>query len=233
MKRINWGYVQEYIDFGNKYISLRDIAKRFNIAISSVSRARKLGYISFKITEYSPRYVDATEVIRLYKEENYSVEKIAEKMNFKVRTIKRCLRRYGHIAGRRARTRICPVCNKKFKIRYRKQKHCSRNCAFLMRGIKRRKEILSGKIVSTRRIKRFLEEESGHRCMLCGVAEWNREYLPLILDHINGNSEDNRLENVRLICSNCDSQLPTYKSKNKNSSRKHRKKYYDQYKRES
>jgi len=38
--------------------------------------------------------------------------------------------------------------------------------------------------------------------------------MPLILDHINGINNDNRIENLRFVCSNCDTQLPTYKSKN-------------------
>lgn len=47
--------------------------------------------------------------------------------------------------------------------------------------------------------------------------------IPLVLDHINGKSSDNNLENLRLVCGNCDMQLPTYKSKNKNSERRKRK----------
>ena len=42
------------------------------------------------------------------------------------------------------------------------------------------------------------------------------------MDHIDGNSENNRLDNLRLICSNCDMQLPTYKAKNKGKGRKDR-----------
>lgn len=56
-----------------------------------------------------------------------------------------------------------------------------------------------------------------YRCGCCGIGpEWQGNPMPLILDHINGINNDNRLENLRFVCSNCDSQLPTYKSKNKN-----------------
>lgn len=36
--------------------------------------------------------------------------------------------------------------------------------------------------------------------------QWNGKKLPLILDHLSGNSCDNRAENLRLLCPNCDSQ---------------------------
>ncbi|SDY38539.1 HNH endonuclease [Nitrosomonas sp. Nm58] len=36
--------------------------------------------------------------------------------------------------------------------------------------------------------------------------QWNGKPLPLILDHESGNSRDNRTENLRLLCPNCDSQ---------------------------
>lgn len=44
---------------------------------------------------------------------------------------------------------------------------------------------------------------------------WRGKKMPLILDHINGVRDDNRLENLRFLCSNCDSIQDTYKSKNK------------------
>jgi len=37
----------------------------------------------------------------------------------------------------------------------------------------------------------------------------------LILDHINGVNNDARLENLRFVCSNCGSQLPTFAARNK------------------
>lgn len=64
---------------------------------------------------------------------------------------------------------------------------------------------------------RILEENLiDYRCDCCGIGPyWLDKPMPLILDHINGVNNDNRLENLRFVCSNCDSQLPTYKSRNR------------------
>lgn len=48
-------------------------------------------------------------------------------------------------------------------------------------------------------------------CSECGVPRlWNDKRLELQLDHINGESSDNRLENLRFLCPNCHSQTDTF-----------------------
>ncbi|MEK7187665.1 MAG: HNH endonuclease [Patescibacteria group bacterium] len=54
------------------------------------------------------------------------------------------------------------------------------------------------------------------KCEECGWAKMSEDgYLPLELDHINGDRHDNRLENLRVLCPNCHSLKPTHRGKNR------------------
>ena len=54
------------------------------------------------------------------------------------------------------------------------------------------------------------------KCEECGWAKRTDDgYLPLELDHINGDHQDNRLENLRVLCPNCHSLKPTHRGRNK------------------
>ena len=54
-------------------------------------------------------------------------------------------------------------------------------------------------------------------CAECEIEPlWNGKELVLQMDHINGNSKDHRIENLRWLCPNCHTQTPTYTNKNAN-----------------
>lgn len=54
-------------------------------------------------------------------------------------------------------------------------------------------------------------------CEICDQNDiWNGKQISLILDHINGNNRDNRIENLRIVCPNCEATLDTHCSKNLN-----------------
>ena len=64
--------------------------------------------------------------------------------------------------------------------------------------------------------KRLFKE--GLRPKYCEECKWAKitkdGYLPLELDHINGDRHDNRLKNLRILCPNCHSLKPTQRGRN-------------------
>ena len=55
-----------------------------------------------------------------------------------------------------------------------------------------------------------------YKCTMCQGTEWLGNPIPLELDHIDGNHENNNLSNLRLLCPNCHALTPTYRGKTLN-----------------
>ena len=63
-------------------------------------------------------------------------------------------------------------------------------------------------------LKKYLMEKYGEDCSECGqTAMHNNKPLVLQLDHIDGDSDNNYPNNLRLLCPNCHSQTENYGSK--------------------
>lgn len=61
----------------------------------------------------------------------------------------------------------------------------------------------------------FREGVKKRRCELCGQGErWRGRRMSLILDHINGDGTDHRLENLQIVCPNCAATLDTHCGRN-------------------
>jgi len=81
---------------------------------------------------------------------------------------------------------------------------------------------------ASRSYKNYLLSHRPHRCEICNTEKWMGKPVSLIMDHVDGNPENNSLENLRLICPNCDAQLPTFKARNKGNGRYFRRKRYSE-----
>jgi hypothetical protein len=52
-------------------------------------------------------------------------------------------------------------------------------------------------------------------CEICGQGNrWLGKPMSMVLDHINGVSDNHRLENVRIVCPNCNATLDTHCGRN-------------------
>jgi Zn finger protein HypA/HybF involved in hydrogenase expression len=72
------------------------------------------------------------------------------------------------------------------------------------------------KIKSTQGIKKFLFKNllKIQRCEDCGIdSVYNNKPLTLQLHHIDGNNSNNKIENFQILCPNCHSQTPSFRSK--------------------
>ena len=126
----------------------------------------------------------------------------------------------------------CVFCSKILKCR--NSKYCSTHCQQNYNWVERKKKFeldgfwegVNSETVISRHSKRYLKETRGIQCEICSLTKWMGQDIPLVIDHIDGDSSNSNLDNLRLVCGNCDMQLPTYKSKNKGNGRYARKLRY-------
>lgn len=77
----------------------------------------------------------------------------------------------------------------------------------------------------SRHIKRYITEKYGEKCFLC---DWSEKHplttkVPIEIDHIDGNADNNLENNLRVLCPNCHSLTSTFRNLNKGKGRAWRK----------
>jgi hypothetical protein len=103
----------------------------------------------------------------------------------------------------------CINCGKKAYIKY-----CSIKCYHDYVWINITIKKIEGGSGNEYHCKKYLIEKFGNKCFDCGQCDiWNNKPLTLHLHHIDGNSDNNLLVNLKLLCPNCHTQTETYGSK--------------------
>ena len=75
-------------------------------------------------------------------------------------------------------------------------------------------------------LKRYLFEKQNGKCNMCQNDTWLNEPITLELEHKDGNSGNDKEDNLELLCPNCHSKTPTYKAKNYGNGRRYRRELY-------
>lgn len=117
--------------------------------------------------------------------------------------------------------KLCLMCPQ--SLTTRRTAFCSQKCRNASRRLKHGNRPMSHETIRADMIR-----EHSAKCFKCGWDEINpvTGKCPIILNHIDGNSENMDAANLELLCPNCDSLTPTYKALNKGNGRhNHRLRY--------
>jgi hypothetical protein len=141
-----------------------------------------------------------------------------------------CSAKYNN--AKRSSLKKCITCGTEIKNGKHK-KYCSRKCQHDYQYKKFIESWKNGEVTGnvgkpgssvSNHIKRYLREKYHDKCCECG---WNKKHpidkkSPLQVEHIDGDSTNNKEDNLKLLCPNCHSLTLTYGARNKNSTRHYR-----------
>lgn len=128
-------------------------------------------------------------------------------------------------------TTKCECCNKEFKYPTKQldRKYCSVKCQREKQTSILVQEWLAGEhpgyVGKTKQIckfvRRYLHETRGTSCEECG---WDKRHpvdgsVLTEIDHIDGDAGNNKLSNLKILCPNCHAMTPTFRARNKTSTR--------------
>lgn len=121
--------------------------------------------------------------------------------------------------------RQCLNCNKTISYKY---KYCNLTCVSELKWKQSKLLVENNQTKSPNLIRKYLKEKYNNTCQSCFLSTWKNKQIPLEIEHIDGNSENNSTDNLTLLCCNCHAQTDTYKAKNLGNGRFLRRKRYSE-----
>lgn len=214
-------------------LSQKEICKHFSVSISTIKRLfikhniksnfNKIKNIEIICLECNINFQSKISENRKFCSQSCSAsfnnKKRIKNDELTINTKKR-IRKLGKQIG------ICICCDKEIHKNNGNdvRKYCSSKC----QQIYQREIKVNNNTASSRTLKFYLIEKHGKSCMECGWDKVNPTTgnVPIELEHIDGNSENNNLDNLKLLCPNCHSLTPTYKALNLGNGRFKRRERY-------
>lgn len=219
----------------NSGLSNKQISDEFDVSIATIKRKKKEFNLSSKFSEFKKENIKClhchSEFISLKKENR---KFCSSSCSTTYNNLKR-LKGTKVIINKRIRTEkfvgICLNCSSEINRSDEKgpRKYCSSQCQQDLKKKITFSEIENGNIsLYFKSYKKYLIYKHGNKCMECSWSEVNiiSGKVPIELEHIDGNSENNSLENLKLLCPNCHSLTPTYKALNSGNGRHKRMERY-------
>jgi len=202
IKRTSWNYEEEKILIENyEKVGATECSKLLDRTTRACfDMAKKLGLRYNKSSNYNNK----EKLQKIVSESNTYVEVLA-KLNLKKgcgnsNTLKKYIKQYN-------------INTEHFFTKEQRAEHLKHNNTKLELD----DMLILNSTSSRNSLKKRLYDEGikERKCELCGQDEnWNGKKMSLILDHINGINDDNRLENLRIVCPNCNATLDTHCGKN-------------------
>ncbi len=130
-----------------------------------------------------------------------------------------CSRKCSAIFNNTKTLKYCKHCN---KILNSGKYFCNNTCSSTYKAL----QAIKQNVVSSFVVKKYLLDLHGKFCWKCKNSTWNGLPITLELEHKDGNSSNNVLDNLEILCPNCHSQTSTYKARNKGRGRHTRRERY-------
>lgn len=142
-----------------------------------------------------------------------------------------CAAKYNNTRRKKKKRPNCQNCGK--EVGPKSTKYCCNRCQQeyqsnlildLWRAGKYNRPEANGTV--RRPIRKYLIDKAGNKCTICG---WDKKHpttgkVPLEVHHIDGDYTNNIEENLQVLCPNCHSLTPSYRSLNKRGGREFRRK---------
>jgi hypothetical protein len=220
--------LEELVENG---LTVKEISNELNISISTVKRLmskHELKSKSFSLKRESKECLNCRKQFSSLIMENrkFCCSSCSSSYNNFLRPKKEITKKKRIRVFRERKIGVCENCHQEIirKDGRTQAKYCSIQCQADFRMFER----IENNKASTKTLKLFLIRKHGEKCMKCGWCEKNpiSNKVPIELEHKDGNSENNNLDNLELLCPNCHSLTSTYKALNKGNGRHKRRVRY-------